>query len=206
MTAEAWKLCASCGLNKPHRKRGDSDTLRASCNDCQADYGRRWRQERWQLRKLRDTWKGMIARCHDPSTRRWHPGTGVPSYRDYGARGIRVCLRWRESFHAFCLDVGEPPTPEHTLDRIRSGKSPYTKNNCRWATPQEQSDNREFPTAKWITATNPLTGAEEVYSVRGWARVLSMHPSTLRKRLARGIPFEEAISVPQPAVLEACPF
>ncbi len=42
------------------------------------------------------TWQSMIARCHRETS------TG---YHKYGARGIRVCERWR-SFENFLADIG----------------------------------------------------------------------------------------------------
>lgn len=36
--------------------------------------------------KLKGVWAGMITRCNNPH---------FPKYKYYGARGIRVCDRWR---------------------------------------------------------------------------------------------------------------
>lgn len=73
----------------------------------------------------------MRHRCEKPSS---------PSYYLYGERGIRVCDRWQD-FALFQADMGHPPTPLHTLDRIDSDGH-YEPGNCRWATPEEQSLNR----------------------------------------------------------------
>jgi hypothetical protein len=74
----------------------------------------------------------MKARCHNPR----HPG-----FPGYGACGIVVCDRWRESFIAFFADVGPKPSPEHTLERIDNDGS-YEPGNVRWATWKVQSENR----------------------------------------------------------------
>jgi hypothetical protein len=65
----------------------------------------------------------------------------VPYYDRYGGRGIKVCDEWNTSFEAFYRDMGDPPTPQHSLDRI-DNDGPYEKANCKWSTRSEQMLNR----------------------------------------------------------------
>lgn len=51
-----------------------------------------------------------------------------------------MCDAWAESFDAFYADVGDRPEGM-TLDRIDNNKG-YTPNNVRWATKQQQAQNR----------------------------------------------------------------
>lgn len=71
-------------------------------------------------------------------------------YRFYVARGIRVCDRWQNSFADFLEDMGECPDG-CTLDRI-DGALGYYKENCRWATKEQQLDNRRkpIPYSEWV--------------------------------------------------------
>lgn len=77
-------------------------------------------------------WTSMIRRCSVEEDLR---------YKDYGARGISVCERWRDSFPAFLEDMGPRPSPKHSLDRIDNDGN-YEPGNCRWALWHEQMANR----------------------------------------------------------------
>ncbi len=76
----------------------------------------------------------MVQRCYD---------VGKSNYRYYGGRGIRVCERWqgKDGFVNFLADMGEKPTPKHTIDRHPNKDGDYEPGNCRWATMKEQSRN-----------------------------------------------------------------
>jgi hypothetical protein len=77
------------------------------------------------------TWQCMKQRCFNPN---------APNYHLYGGRGITVCDRWKDSFENFLQDMGERPEGT-TLDRINPFQS-YTPDNCRWATPTQQNNNK----------------------------------------------------------------
>ncbi len=77
-------------------------------------------------------WASMKDRCNNPNSQ---------VYFKYGARGIKVCDRWLQGFENFYKDMGDKPTPQHSIDR-KDNDGDYTTKNCRWATKTEQSINR----------------------------------------------------------------
>lgn len=79
------------------------------------------------------SWSSMKNRCCCKTSR---------VYKSYGAKGVTVCDRWKNSFAAFLEDMGPRPTLDHSLDRYPDNNGNHEPGNCRWATPTEQSRNR----------------------------------------------------------------
>lgn len=93
----------------------------------------RKRRQKSPLQLLKQAYHNMIARCYNPRN---------DSYSRYGAMGIRVCERWLESFDNFYADMGDKPTPKHSIDRYPNNAGNYEPGNCRWATWIEQAANK----------------------------------------------------------------
>jgi hypothetical protein len=121
-------------------------------------------------------WSSMLKRCFSKNTQ---------AYKDYGARGITVCDRWRtfENFHA---DMGDRPDGL-TLDRIDMNGD-YEPGNCRWATVAEQNRNKRD--------TKRITFNGKTLCVAEWARELEVSVATLWRRIKRGWPMEEVLTKP----------
>lgn len=113
-------------------------------------------------------WRGIIKRCTLPTNK---------SYKNYGAKGITICDRWLESFENFLEDMGIRPTDKHSIDRI-DGTKGYYKENCRWATNLEQSNNRKDNIKVINTETN-----EEYSTISEAARRINMKNKTLHNQL-----------------------
>lgn len=114
----------------------------------------------------------MKERCLNPNCK---------SYKDYGARGIAVCDRWLK-FENFLSDMGEPPEGM-TLER-RNNFDGYHPGNCRWATRAEQNRNKRLNVHINCFGFSLL--------LADVARTFELHLSTLRRRVNRGLSWQEA--------------
>lgn len=83
--------------------------------------------------KVYKAWQAMRKRCSEKSLDKQH----------YWDKNIRVFPEWETSFAAFYSYIGDPPTQNHTIDRIDSTKG-YEPGNVRWATWIEQQNNRSL--------------------------------------------------------------
>lgn len=82
------------------------------------------------VKRLYYVWVQMRQRCGNPNNH---------AYKNYGARGIRVCEQWN-SFKRFYVDMGLPPGGT-TLERTNNNGE-YSAANCVWAPRVVQNRNR----------------------------------------------------------------
>jgi hypothetical protein len=123
-------------------------------------------------------WREMRARCLNPRHR---------AYSNYGGRGIGICERWRGSFAAFLEDLGERPSPMHSLDRIDNDRG-YEPGNCRWATKTVQSRNSR--NARLVTFQGRTMCLAEAVELSG------LRTTTVAQRLHKGWSVERALNTP----------
>ncbi len=129
-------------------------------------------------KKLANTWANIIDRCYNPDAQ---------SYHWYGARGIKMCDRWQHSVAAFIEDMGPPPTPKHSVDRIDCNGN-YEPSNCRWATQEEQNNNTR--------RSKLITWNGKTQSIRDWAKEYNIGARGLSERLRRGWNMEKSLKTP----------
>jgi len=126
-----------------------------------------------------EAWRNLKERCGNPNCR---------EYKDYGGRGISVCERWAD-FSMFFADMGLKPSPIHSIDRIDVNGN-YEPNNCRWATPKEQSLNRRSNViVSYGGAKIPLSQAVELM---GGSK--STYKAVHKRMKYKGMTFECAIA------------
>lgn len=132
------------------------------------------------------------GKSYDPEYRAWHDMHNrcnlptIAAYKDYGGRGISVCDEWK-SFEVFYQDMGPRPSSKHSIDR-KDNSLGYSKENCRWATKQEQARNTR--------QCHLLTFNSETRCLTDWAVHFNLSPNTLTGRLKKGWSINKALTTP----------
>lgn len=124
------------------------------------------------------SWESMRTRCSNQKH---------PAYKHYGGRGIAVCERWND-FECFFEDMGSRPKGM-TLDRI-DGDQGYFKENCKWSTPKEQSNN--------LSNNRRVVFKGVDYTHAQLAEHLGLNYQTLRSRIDRGSPLDAPLRIISP--------
>lgn len=118
-------------------------------------------------------WSAMKTRCYN---------TGNRSYKSYGGRGIKMCKEWENDFVKFLSDMGERPSPKHSLDRINVNGD-YSKENCRWATSFQQMNNRNV--SVWYEK-------DGIRLTRwNWCKVFGVTDNAIQYYIKKGMTFSE---------------
>ena len=145
-----WRCFCDCGnicfVSSFHLRQGDTESCGCLRIDTFTIHGM------WKSREY-SSWSNAIQRCENPNN---------TNYKNYGARGIKVCEHWRNSFEAFYEDMG--PCPEgKTLDRWSDNDGDYEPENCKWSTYLEQAQNKRPKSCgnakqRWFMAFDTNTG------------------------------------------------
>ena len=174
-----WNCTCECGTKKIVRGAHLTHRKILSCGCLHADNTARHRMTKTPTYNV---YQNMIARCY----RKNHF-----KYPIYGARGITVCDRWRESFENFYMDMGEKPGNK-SIDRI-DNNGPYSAENCRWASLKEQQRN--------MRTNRLITHNGKTYCMAEWAERAGLTFKALEGRIYRGWNIEKALSSPMRASL-----
>lgn len=124
------------------------------------------------------SWQNMKKRCYDIKNK---------DYYNYGANGVIVCNRWLKSFENFYEDMGDKPSPIHSIDRFPNKFGNYDPNNCRWATDKQQQNNK--------TNNKIVDYRGELMTVKQLSEKTGVKNKLLYYRLARGLSVENALIV-----------
>lgn len=130
--------------------------------------------KRSAVHPLYKVWLQMKQRCTNPKNKQW---------LNYGGRGITLCTEWR-TFAGFFADMNAGYAAGLSIDRVDNEKG-YSRENCRWATPAEQSRNTRRNV--WVTfrgKTQPL---------QDWAAELGVSRQAFYYWTKKGYSYEQAV-------------
>lgn len=177
-----WLCKCECGrfTNSlgPNLRRGTSSSCGCYATEVRSKHGD---ADNGNVAPEYNTLHGMIDRCSNPNSEHFH---------EYGGRGIKVCDEWNslEKYESFLAYMGRKPSPEHSIDRFPNPDGNYEPGNVRWATKQEQAENRK--------SSIMLTFRGETMCSSRMARTHGLKPSTLTHRLNKGMELEKALTTP----------
>lgn len=161
-----WRALCECGnivdLRAQHLRNGN--TKSCGCWDAEVLMARNTKHGMCDSGAYR-SWAAMHQRCSNPANKEWP---------NYGGRGIKVCKRWKD-FAKFLADMGERPNGL-TLDR-KNNSLGYSPRNCRWATAQEQANNKR--------GLRFISFEGQRRTLTSWSKQFGIYPSKLFKRAAR---------------------
>lgn len=125
---------------------------------------------------LRNVWNGIKQRCSNKNNL---------EYKNYGARGIKVCERWL-IFKNFYDDIISGYIKGMEIERIDNNGN-YEPKNCKWATHRQQNRNKR---------TNHLLECNgQKLSLVEWGEKLNIKPNTILTRIRRGWEINKALEI-----------
>ena len=124
-------------------------------------------------------WIGIVSRTTNPNDPRW---------KYYGALGVTIDPRWRDSYEVFLGDVGRRPSAKHSIDRYPDLNGNYEPRNVRWATAKEQGRNRRN--------NRMLTIGDETHCLSEWEELNGLRQRTISKRISQGEPLDSNLLRP----------
>ena len=173
-----WLCDCECGGTKT---TSEDNLKRGHCKSCGCLYakiggkpkhGTEHGESKTRLYKI---WSRMIWRCERPSYK---------YYADYGGRGIFVCDEWHsfKEFKIWSLANGYGDTL--TIDRIDNSGG-YSPDNCRWATPKQQANNRR--------SNRKISYNGEERNIAEWADYFGIESGKFNAAIQRGRTIDEIL-------------
>lgn len=170
-----WECVCSCGTIKtvPRGNLKNGHTQSCGCLHREIAKAANTKHKMTHTKEY-STWANMKERCTNPNNKRAKTYFGL------------MCKEWN-NFEQFFSDMGKAPTPAHTIDRIDNSQG-YCKENCRWATQQEQQNNR--------TNNSYYAMNGEWLTIAEWGRRTGIKGATIQRRVSRGWSVEDALTKP----------
>jgi len=153
----------SCGVIKEYAKNNITTGNTYSCGCLNRE---KYTLDGASAHPLYYVWKSIIDRCTN---------SAIHNYHRYGGRGITVCNEWKNDVHAFIKwGLANGWQKGLQIDREKNNGN-YTPENCRFVTPEVNSNNRE--NARLFTYNGQSKTLKDLASSTG------INYNTLRARL-----------------------
>lgn len=175
-----WKCLCDCQLDLPEEERiysyvATGDLLSEKVKSCGCLHKEILSKHGESRTRLHRIWIDMRTRCYNENTK---------VYQNYGARGIKICDEWKDSFANFrewALNNGY--SDELTIDRI-DVNGDYSPNNCKWSTKKEQENNKRTNIYGYYNG--------EKLTIAQFSEKINKYSSTIRyKYIDKNMSFED---------------
>lgn len=177
-----WICQCNCGTIKivsgDHLRRGNIQ----SCGCSRITHGHTTKNIKSRIYSI---WDSMIQRCTNKNKKVW---------KHYGGRGITICERWLK-FGNFLVDMGDPPTDKHQLDRINNDDN-YCPSNCRWVVSKMNNRNR--------SDNYLITYDGRMQCLSAWAEEFCIGQEVLMSRIRSGWSIHRALITPVRKYQRSC--
>lgn len=116
--------------------------------------------------RLYQSWVNMKRRCYCDTHF---------AFKNYGARGIKVCDKWKNSFESFAeWSLSNGYSDDLTIERI-DNDGDYEPTNCKWISLGEQADNRR---SCW-----KITYRNETHNLSEWCKIFKKDYALVYNRI-----------------------
>lgn len=128
--------------------------------------------------QLYNVWYAIKQRCYYQKN---------ASYKNYGARGIKMCDKWKDDFQAFYdWSISNGYKKGLQIDRINVNGN-YEPNNCRWVSNYTNANNKRN--------NINFTYNGKTMTLKEWCRYLNVSYKTCTTRYYRGHSIEECLNL-----------
>lgn len=168
-----WKCRCDCGNEKIILTRSLTHNKVKSCGCLRTEKLRERATHGMSETRFYGIWMGIKNRCNN---------INEPAYKYYGARGIRVCDRWLESFENFRDDMYQSYSnhikkfgKDNTTIERKENNGNYCSKNCEWSDKKKQCNNRR--------SNRLITYKGKTQNISQWAKEVNVSRYNIAFRL-----------------------
>lgn len=175
-----WECQCDCGNIVIVRGRNLKNGAVKSCGCLKSVANKKRSRHNMTGTRLYQAWANIKQRCYHENN---------PWYKFYGARGIKMCDIWRESFEAFAeWALSNGYQDDLTIERINNDRG-YEPNNCKWIGLGAQANNKR--------SNVKITYKNETHTLSEWCKIYGVEYYLVYNRIHKNRwDFERAIFEP----------